>query len=61
MDQGLYQSALCLSEAFAIGRVDGDIAEGGCTVVLDVDIRRREELDENGNGTGIDELLSVVV
>jgi hypothetical protein len=61
MDQGLDQTTLGLSEAFSIRRVDSDVAQGRCTVVLNVDIRRREELDEDGNGTGIDKLLSVVV
>lgn len=61
MDQGLDQTTLGLSETFSIGRVDSDVAQSRCAVVLDVNIRRREKLDEDGNGTGIDELLSVIV
>jgi len=61
MDQGLNQPTLGLSQPLAIGRVDSDVAEGGCTVILNVDVGRREELDKNGNGTGVNELLSVIV
>jgi hypothetical protein len=48
-------------ELFPVGTVDGDIAEGSGTVVLDVDILGGEEGNENGDGTGVDELLSVII
>lgn len=61
MNQGLDQTRLGLGQAFSVGGVDGDIAQRSCAIVLDVDIGRRKKMNKNGNGTGVDELLSVVI
>jgi hypothetical protein len=50
-----------LGESLAVGRVDGYVAEGCCAVVLDINIGRRKEVNEDRNGTSIDELLSVII
>lgn len=61
MDQRLDQTRFRLSQSFAIGRIDCNIAEGRCTVVLNINIGRREQLDKDGNSTSVDELLAVVI
>jgi hypothetical protein len=41
--------------------IDGDVAESSGAVVLNVGVLRVEEIDEDGDGTSRDELLSVFV
>lgn len=61
MDERENEFWLSRHELFPVVTVDGDIAEGGGTVVLDIDIVGREEGNENGDGTRVDELLSIVI
>lgn len=61
MDQGANQPAFSLCQLGAVTRVDGNVAEGGGAVVLNIDIGRREQLDEYGDCAGVYQLLSVVV
>ena len=61
MYEGEHEFRLGRHELLPVVNVDGDVAEGGSTVVLNVDIVGREEGDENGDGAGVDELLSVVI
>ena len=60
-DERLDQASLGLSQALAVRRVDGDVAQRRRAVVLYVDVRRREKLDEHRHRAGVDQLLSVVV
>jgi hypothetical protein len=57
----LDQTGLGLGKSLAIGRVDCNIAEGSCAVILYINIRRGEEVDEDWNSTGVDKLLSVII
>jgi hypothetical protein len=41
--------------------IDGDVAESGGAIVLNVGILRVEQVDEDGDGSSCDELLSVLV
>jgi hypothetical protein len=52
---------LVLSKLFPVGAVDRDVTESRCAVVLNVRVRRVEQADENGDGTGINKLLPVLV
>jgi hypothetical protein len=61
MNEGLDESRLVLRESLAIAGVYGDVREGGCAVVLDVNIGRLEELNKDGYGACVDELLSVFI
>lgn len=61
MDQGLNQARLCLGQFLPVGRVDSDVAQCRCAVILNVDVGGRQQLDQNWNGAGIDELLAVVI
>lgn len=61
MNQGLDQTRLGLGQPFTVGGVDGNIAQRSCAIVLDVNIGRGEEMNENGNSTGVDKLLSVII
>jgi hypothetical protein len=61
VNQGLHQAAFSLGQFRAVAGIDGDVAECCGAVVLDVDIGGRKELDEDGNSTGVDELLAVVI
>jgi len=57
----LYETALGLSEFRAVAGINGDVAEGRCAVVLDIDVCRREELDKYRDGASVDQLLAVIV
>lgn len=61
MNEELDESRLVLRESLAIAGVYGDVGEGGCAVILDVDVGRLEELNKDGYGACVDELLSVFI
>jgi hypothetical protein len=50
-----------LCKAFAVGAIDGDVAESGSAVVLDIGVGRGKEVDEDGNSASVDKLLSVII
>jgi len=41
--------------------IDGDVAQGGGAVVLDIGIGRVEERDKDWDGTSADQLLPVFI
>lgn len=61
MDERLNKTGLVLRKLFSIASVDRNVAQGCGAIVLNVNVRRREKLHENGNGASIDQLLSVVI
>ena len=60
-DQVGDEAGLALLEAAAVVRVDGDVAQRGGAVVLDIGVGAREKCDENRGRARGDELLPVVV
>jgi hypothetical protein len=50
-----------LGELGTVAGVDSNVAECGGAVVLDIDIARGQQLDQDGDGAGADKLLAVVV
>jgi len=50
-----------LGQTLAICGVNSDIAESSCAVVLDIDVWGRKKMDENWNGSSVDELLPVII
>jgi hypothetical protein len=52
---------LVLGKLFPVGAVDRNVAKSRCAVVLNVRVRRVEQADKNGDGTGVDKLLPVLV
>lgn len=61
MDQRLHQAAFGLCQFRTVARIDSDVAQRCCAVVLDVDVCGGEKLDEDGDCAGIDKLLAVVI
>jgi len=61
MNQRLDQARLGLGQTLAICGVNSDIAESSCAVVLDIDVWGRKKMDENWNGSSVDELLPVII
>ena len=57
----MYETALGLSEFRAVAGINGNVAEGCCAVVLDVDVCGRKELDKYGDGASVDQLLAIIV
>jgi hypothetical protein len=61
VDERPDKSALGLGEFRAVGCINGDVAERSGTVVLDVYVCGREQLNEDGDCAGVYELLAIVV
>lgn len=61
MHKGPDQTRLGLGQLRAVAGIDGNVAECSSAIVLNIDIGRRKELDKDGDGAGIDELLAVVI
>lgn len=61
IDQGLHQPWLGLGQLPTVVGVNCDVAQRRRAVVLNVNIRRRQELDQDRNSPGVDELLSVFI
>lgn len=61
MDQGLNQPRLGLGQSLSIGGVDRNVTEGSGAIVLYIDIGGRKQLNQNRNGTRVDQLLTVVI
>jgi|TARA_R110002003_G_scaffold248_3_gene17675 hypothetical protein len=45
----------------AIASIDGNVAERSRAVVLDVDVWGGEKLNEDGDSTGVNKLLAIVI
>lgn len=52
---------LSLSELLPVVGVHGDVAERSGAVILHVGVWRVEQADKDGDGPGVDELLSVLI
>ena len=50
-----------MCQLFTVASVDSDVAEGGSAIVLHINIGGGEELDEDRDGAGVDELLTIVI
>lgn len=61
MNKGLDKFGLGRRQFPPVVCVDGDITQGGRAVVLNIDVGRGKQLDEDRNGTGVDQLLAVLI
>ena len=61
MDKSEDEFGLVRSQSFPVSLVDSNVAERSSAVVLNIDIPRRQEGDEDRDRTGVDKLLPVVI
>ena len=61
MNKRLHKTRLGLCEFLTITRIDCNVAKSCGTVVLDIDIRRRQQLYEDWYCASIYKLLSIVI
>jgi hypothetical protein len=57
----LDEAGLSLGQLPPVISIHSNVTEGRCAVILHIDIRGRKELNEDRDGSSIDELLTVLV
>ena len=55
------EPVLVLCELLSVVRVNSDVAQSGCAVILNVYIGGREELNKYGYGACVYKLLSILI